>query len=785
MKKYNFITSFNETIYKNIGHHLIKSIDNQFEPTLNLTCYYHDCNIDSYKLIKKDSIAYKSINDIKEYNTFKEMHSIHDGTEGGQIAYNIKLDAKRNSHKVFALTKHAETLCNSAIIQKLRGWLIWIDADSYVSKRLTEADLDKMLPEDAHIAYRGLRNYEDGTQGIDSSIMAFNLNHQATYDLLMDLKKAYVAGEVFQYREWHDAFITERLMNIYLTHGLKTVTLEGITDTILHFNGNTNPSTLPLRDKEGNRLFDLSKEETSPDIMPNRYKQLAEVIRHYKPKNFLEVGTWNGGRAIEMALTAFEYTDKVEYYGYDLFEDGTTETDLEEFNVKAHNTMAAVDKRLTEFKDKMKEKKKTFTFVLTKGNSRETLKQENLFKFLPTIDFALIGGGNSIPTAKSDYDSLKHIPIVMMDHYFLADKDKNDVEEKFKGINEVFKSIDKEIKKYVLPSGDRVRGGGHTHLNLILHNKDLQKPPKELLNVPIVVNPRDCVPKDYIRNNIKANMKLIDKDKWLAKYPMNNKGAIVVSGGPYTDYKKLQDCIKNNPNKKIIAVKHSYPKLLEHGIKPWACIVLDPRPITGTSTHGVVRKELFKTIDSTTKFFVASMTDPSVTNYLIEKKADIWGWHAFTESLRDPEEQKKGIVNNQVTLNEELGIPKGSTLITGGTCAAMRAIGIMHTMGFRQFDLFGYDSCMNEPTDDMKKETTGADDEEPRPKYFKVAVKDKNFWTTGELLAMAQDCEKIFNENVLEMCINFHGKDTLISELWNLSQEQKAKQPSFERTFNE
>ena len=778
MRKYNFITSFNETIYKNIGHHLIKSIDNQFEPTLNLTCYYHDCNIDSYKLIKKDSIAYKSINDIKEYNTFKEMHSIHDGTEGGQIAYNIKLDAKRNSHKVFALTKHAE-----AVYKK--GWLIWIDADSYVSKRLTEADLDKMLPEDAHIAYRGLRNYEDGTQGIDSSIMAFNLNHQATYDLLMDLKKAYVAGEVFQYREWHDAFITERLMNIYLTHGLKTVTLEGITDTILHFNGNTNPSTLPLRDKEGNRLFDLSKEETSPDIMPNRYKQLAEVIRHYKPKNFLEVGTWNGGRAIEMALTAFEYTDKVEYYGYDLFEDGTTETDLEEFNVKAHNTMAAVDKRLTEFKDKMKEKKKTFTFVLTKGNSRETLKQENLFKFLPTIDFALIGGGNSIPTAKSDYDSLKHIPIVMMDHYFLADKDKNDVEEKFKGINEVFKSIDKEIKKYVLPSGDRVRGGGHTHLNLILHNKDLQKPPKELLNVPIVVNPRDCVPKDYIRNNIKANMKLIDKDKWLAKYPMNNKGAIVVSGGPYTDYKKLQDCIKNNPNKKIIAVKHSYPKLLEHGIKPWACIVLDPRPITGTSTHGVVRKELFKTIDSTTKFFVASMTDPSVTNYLIEKKADIWGWHAFTESLRDPEEQKKGIVNNQVTLNEELGIPKGSTLITGGTCAAMRAIGIMHTMGFRQFDLFGYDSCMNEPTDDMKKETTGADDEEPRPKYFKVAVKDKNFWTTGELLAMAQDCEKIFNENVLEMCINFHGKDTLISELWNLSQEQKAKQPSFERTFNE
>ena len=35
----------------------------------------------------------------------------------------------------------------------------------------------------------------------------------------------------------------------------------------------------------------------------------------------------------------------------------------------------------------------------------------------------------------------------------------------------------------------------------------------------------------------------------------------------------------------------------------------------------------------------------------------------------------------------------------------------------------------------QKKETTGADDEEPRPKYFKVAVKDTNFWTTGELIS--------------------------------------------------
>ena len=69
------------------------------------------------------------------------------------------------------------------------------------------------------------------------------------------------------------------------------------------------------------------------------------------------------------------------------------------------------------------------------------------------------------------------------------------------------------------------------------------------------------------------------------------------------------------------------------------------------------------------------MTDPSVTEHLISKGAEIHGWHAFTESLRDPEEQKK-VHNNSVTLNPAIGIPQGATLITGGTCAAMRALGI-------------------------------------------------------------------------------------------------------------
>mgnify|MGYP001429196204 FL=1 len=761
--KINVVTSFNENLYNKFGTLFFKSIYENWEPTIKVKAYYHKFPADKYSLEKH--IDYSNLEEHRKYKRFVKENADHNGTENGNIPYNDKLDAIKWSHKMFALTDHAFTLAEK---DKEPGWLIWVDVDSYATKRLTQKDLENILTDNVDIVHTG-----------NHSFIAFNLNKKPPLDLLWDLRRTYMNGEVIQYREWTDSFILERLLNIYKAHGLKIYDARDIIPNyILHMEGVSNSSILPLRDSKGNRIFNLSKDKVSQDIVPARYTKNAEIIRHFKPKTILETGTWNGGRAIEMALAAFENTDKVDYYGFDLFEDATIETDKEEFNVKAHNTMEAVNKRLEEFKVKMKEKNKIFNFVLTKGNTRETLKASNLFEFLPDIDYAFIGGGDSITTKQSDYDCLKHIPVIVVDNFFAKDKDGNTVKTEYCGTNKLKDNLPKDIKNNILPSEDLVRGGGNTHLLLIVKDDKLPSPPRHLFSVPIKVNPRDCVPKEDIRGNIKTNFKLINR--WLGKFPMHDNKCIIVSGGPYTDYAELHALIKSNPTAKIVAVKHSYRKLLEHNIKPWACVVLDPRPITGTSTHGVVRKDLFKTIDPSTKFFVASMTDPSVTEYLIERKADIWGWHAFTESLRDPEEQKKGIHNNVVTLNKDLGLPEGTTLITGGTCAAMRALGIMHTMGFRFFELFGYDSSVEEPTEEQKKETTGAEDENPRPKYFKVSVGKEEFWTTGELLALAQDCEKYFNESPMEMDINFHGQGTLVSALWKLSNRYKLKQQSFQ-----
>ena len=100
------------------------------------------------------------------------------------------------------------------------GWLIWIDADSVSSKRLVPDDILGMLPEACDIAFAGARDMDGGTY-VDCSFMAFNLNKRPALDLLGDLRGAYISGELLQYREWNDAFITERLLNIYKAHGMK------------------------------------------------------------------------------------------------------------------------------------------------------------------------------------------------------------------------------------------------------------------------------------------------------------------------------------------------------------------------------------------------------------------------------------------------------------------------------------------------------------------------------------------------------------------------------------
>jgi len=782
---YKIVTCFDEKKLKKNGFKLLNEFKENWQPNIEFHCYYYNLDISNYSLPEAKNIHYHNLEDIEEYNTFVEENQDHDGTENGVVQYTELLDALSSGPEVFAITE-----CG---FNNQGCWLLWLDPMCATVKDIRASTLDYYFPDPK---YSVDFIYTPET----SHLMAFNLSSQTAVDIMGDWRGSYMSGEFTNYREWTAAFILSRLVTIYTAHGMTVHEFVSMENLVVNIN---DKSSVNVRDGSGKRVIELSETETTPDILPGRYKQLADTIRFYKPNTILETGTWNGGRAIEMALAAFDRTDTVHYIGYDLFEDATVETDKEEFNAKPHNTRKAVEKRLDEFAEHMKkEKGKEFTYELYKGNVRDTLRPI----YIEEVDFALMGSGNSIETVRHEYNILKNVPVVMGDHFFTKDDDDKLPEEKYQGMKNLFdsiatKKINEEkttedgwtsfdeksvVRKHVLPSDDRVVDGGRTHLVVFLHDEKLEDIPAELKQVPIVVHPRDSVPKEYIRNNIKTNLKHIDEKRWVQKHPAHRDRAAIVSAGPYLDYAKLEEFIAFNPDCKVLAVKHALPGLMENNIIPWGCIVLDPRPITGKSTHNITRKDLFKDFDPDMKFFVASMTDPSVTEHLIERNAKIWGWHAFTDSLREEDEQGKAIENQQVKLSNELGIPQGATLITGGTCAAMRGIGMLHTMGFRDIHLFGFDCCRDEPSDEEKTETTGDTEggETPKPKYIQVNVKEKTYWTTGELLAMAQDCEKVFNDPGLEGVLCYHGKDTMVADLWDIKVAQETR-PQFKGYYDD
>jgi len=173
-----------------------------------------------------------------------------------------------------------------------------------------------------------------------------------------------------------------------------------------------------------------------------RYAQINSLLAKIKPRTIAEIGTWNGYRAIEMAKEALKHQDQVTYYGFDLFEQATDDTDSEEMNVKPHYTKELVSK----FLDNFKKSNPGFNYVLTAGNTRETLKSM-------AVDFAFIDGGHSIETIVGDYEALKDSKVVLFDDYYEGGIDI----EKY-GCNRIVENLN----HVVLPVGDPVAGGGIT-----------------------------------------------------------------------------------------------------------------------------------------------------------------------------------------------------------------------------------------------------------------------------------------------------------------------------------
>lgn len=170
-----------------------------------------------------------------------------------------------------------------------------------------------------------------------------------------------------------------------------------------------------------------------------RYTQLIDACFKAQPQAILEVGTWNGDRALQMLQVA----PGALYYGFDLFEDATAQTDAEEMNVKPHNALESVRARLQGYRAQ-----------LFKGNTRSTLAD-----FRESVDFVWMDGGHSLETIASDWANVRRVALpgasIYLDDYYTGPIDIDQY-----GCNRLVA----DLKHEVLPAKDQVRGGGFVQM---------------------------------------------------------------------------------------------------------------------------------------------------------------------------------------------------------------------------------------------------------------------------------------------------------------------------------
>lgn len=260
------------------------------------------------------------------------------------------------------------------------------------------------------------------------------------------------------------------------------------------------------------------------------------------------------------------------------------------------------------------------------------------------------------------------------------------------------------------------------HKGPVAKNKMVAPDKMRPMGGKIIVETRNSIPDEEIRSHIRANQRLIKN--WLRSCKPSKEQVVVVSAGPQL---VAEDVLEDyRAGKKIVAVKHALEPLKAAGIKPWASILLDPRPHVS---------DFVDNPDPDILWFVASQVNPDVTMKLLAAGCTVWGYHAAV-----------GAGEGDLT-----GL-QPDAIVSGGSATATRGLFVLKHLGFNRIKLFGYDLCFPDKVD------LNARDEMGQPKFLEISLGWNNplcnlkrcFWTEPQLLAQFEEMNNLIQGNVFD-----------------------------------
>lgn len=708
------VTTLGPNGWERYGKRFVESFKKFWPTSVELEVWHHDLNGDVPQF---EGVTFRALEDVEAFRHIKRALG-DKAKDGPSLGY---------AFKAIALA--------TAVTPEL-DWIAFVDADTETMRPVDQPLLDELFDENFHLTYL----YRKSVQESEGSWFAFQVRTVAGASLLADYYGLYSSLEAYKYQKNHDNFVLDRLVMLHRAHGLAVKNLapgslgldafhqSPLGQYMIHYKG-PNKDTI-----------------ADPGMMvPGRYATLCDILKHsigaVGRADIVEVGTWNGSRAVQMAEAAFATgQQRVSYVGFDTFEGGNDRA--HEGHTKPDATYDHVAGRLENYSRLMARSGRQFDWALIKGNSMETMPAHA--HMIRNASFAYIDGGHSYETTKSDYENLAHVPYIVFDDVIQLEEDGAP-----EGPRRVLNEIEGK-QKHLHTSQDGYAGLMQSISQGIVVAEGLPMPQ---LRQQLRVKPVDSVDKSEQFQHIADNTQAMSE--WVQSYQAHERHALLVSAGPtLKDF--LPEIRKRQAEGAVIfTVKHAFPILKAAGITPDYTVLLDPRPVEGVSTHGVVRTDLFAEAGPEDTFLLATMTHPSVRQYLEGRDCKLVGWHAQTGGTTEADlpEFKKGLA------------------IGGGTCAATRLQTIAFVMGFRRLHFFGYDFFYPKGTDASRIKQSLM--------TIRIGELDQEFVTTGELVAAMQDLG-VWNKWMLDnrLSVWWYG-DGCGAAIWNTTIKQYHPLPEY------
>lgn len=156
----------------------------------------------------------------------------------------------------------------------------------------------------------------------------------------------------------------------------------------------------------------------------------------------------------------------------------------------------------------------------------------------------------------------------------------------------------------------------------------------------------------------------------------------------------------------IVAIKDAHDWLISEDVIPDYAVAVDPQ------AH---RWNCFRKKDARVQYLIASQCHPAMFDHLSDMNVKLW--HLY--------------------IREGQTYPPNAQLVTGGTTTGLRAITLFYAMGYRRFQLYGYDCCLQDGA--LRFDGLPTDKQ-----HIEIVCAGKKFISTPEMAAQANEFQELF-----------------------------------------